>query len=105
MIGGRGMAEFENEPALTTPWWTKWETQVGVGGIGAAALVGLLVVYRVMRTRITAMSLIREALLALGQGEKTVTALAVSPSLGAEAVAWNTLLEERERTEKQRVVE
>ena len=33
------------------------------------------------------MSMIREALLALGQGEKTVTALAVSPSLGAEAVA------------------
>jgi PAS domain S-box-containing protein len=105
MIGGRGMAQFEIEPALTTPWWTYWKTQAGVGGIGAAALLGLLVVYRTMRTRITAMSLIREALLALGQGEKTVTALAVSPSLGAEAVAWNTLLEERERSEKQRVVE
>src|SRR5688572_30222165 len=105
MISGRGMAQFEIEPALTTPWWTHWKTQAGVGGIGAAALVALLVVYRIMRTRISAMSMIREALMALGQGEKTVTALAVSPSLGPEAVAWNALLEERERSEKQKVVE
>jgi signal transduction histidine kinase len=105
MINGRGMARFEVEPTLLTPWWTHWKAQAGVGGIGAAALLALLVVYRIMRTRISAMSMIRDALLALGQGEKTVTALAVSPSLGPEAVAWNALLEERERSEKQKVFE
>jgi signal transduction histidine kinase len=105
MITGRGPAQFEIEPALTMPWWTHWNTQAGVGGIGAAALVGLLVVYRVMRTRITAMSLIREALLSLAHGEKTVTALAVSPSLGPEALAWNGLLEEKEKLSKQMVIE
>ena len=105
LIGGRGVAQFEIEPALTTPWWTHWKTQAGVGGIGAAALAALLIVYRVMRTRITAMSMIREALLAMGRGEKTVTALAVSPSLGPEAAAWNAVLEEKEKLDKQMVVE
>jgi signal transduction histidine kinase len=43
------------------------------------------------------MGVIREALLALGQGERSMAALAVGSDLGPEAVAWNDLLLEKEK--------
>ena len=45
------------------------------------------------------MGAIRESLLALAAGERALPALAVSPGLGTEAEAWNTMLIDRERLE------
>lgn len=96
-IAGRGSARLDLAAPVDYPMAVFLETQAGVGAIGAAALVSLLLVYRNMRWRLRAMGAIRDALLALGQGELSTAALAVGPDLGPEAVAWNDLLLEKEK--------
>ena len=96
-IPGRGSARLELAAPIDYPIGVFLETQAGVGAIGAAALVSLLLVYRNMRYRLRAMGVIREALLALGGGERSMAALAVGPELGPEAVAWNDLLLEKDK--------
>ncbi|MDY7107432.1 MAG: ATP-binding protein [Planctomycetota bacterium] len=65
----------------------------GIGFIGAMALAGVLVMYRRLRARLKGLGAIRDALLAWEGGETARAALTVSPALGAEASAWNALLE------------
>jgi signal transduction histidine kinase len=96
-IPGRGSARLELAAPVDYPIGVFLETQAGVGSIGAATLVSLLLVYRNMRWRLRAMGAIREALLALGRGEKSMAALAVGPDLGPEAAAWNDLLLEKDQ--------
>ncbi len=96
-IAGRGSARLDLAAPIDYPLSVFLETQAGVGAIGAAALVSLLLVYRNMRWRLRAMGAIREALLALSQGELSMAALAVGPDLGPEAIAWNDLLIEKDK--------
>lgn len=81
----------------------------GLGLIGAAALVGILIIYRRLRSRLKGLGAIRDALLAWERGESARSVLEVSPSLGAEASAWNALLEQfvhaRETALKERAAE
>ncbi len=96
-IAGRGSARLDLFAPVDYPLRMFLETQGGVGAIGAAALVSLLLVYRNMRWRLRAMGAIREALLALSHGEVSMAALTVGPDLGPEAVAWNDLLLEKDK--------
>jgi PAS domain S-box-containing protein len=79
----------------------------GVGAIGAAAMLVLLLVYRRVRGRLAAISAVRSALLEMypsGCDVSTVRASAgnlVSPDLGPEAIAWNALVSEREQARKE----
>ena len=94
-VPGRGRARLDVRAGAETPLWSFWNTQAGIGLIGAAALLSLLVVYRRMRSRMRALSYIRESLLALDAGETSLAALTVKSDLGTEASAWNELLTER----------
>ncbi|MCC6682989.1 MAG: PAS domain-containing protein [Phycisphaeraceae bacterium] len=103
-VEGFGTATLEIEAGLTPDRGTLWQAQAGIGTIGVAALLALWVVYRYFRSRLAAMGMIRESLLALGGGEQSETALAVTGHLSREAAAWNDLLQERQRYRRQAAV-
>ncbi len=100
-VDGYGSATLEIEAGLTPDRNTLWHAQAGIGTIGVVALLALWMVYRYFRSRLAAMGMIRESLLALGGGEQSATALAITGHLGREAAVWNDLLEERQRYRRQ----
>ena len=71
-------------------------------GIVAVGLVLMLVVYRRFRFRLGALAAIGESLRSVQEGERRTDCLLVGESLGVEAVAWNTLLSERDQLEQSR---
>lgn len=103
-VAGRGEAVLEVAGSAATGWVQAgaWEAAAGVGAIGAASLGAMLAAYRVLRSRLRALGAIHDALAASARGE-SATALALAPSLGPEAAAWNAILDEREAL-RQRVV-
>jgi PAS domain S-box-containing protein len=104
-VAGRGDADLELTAPLTHGENALWEALAGVGAIGVAAMVGLLVTYRVMRSRLRAAGSIREALLAIDAGETSAASLSVADENTIEAKTWNTLVAERERSRKQGTAE
>jgi PAS domain S-box-containing protein len=104
-IAGRGEADLQILAPLSQGGWAQWEAMTGVGGIGAVAMVGLLMTYRGMRSRMRAAGSIGEALLALAAGETSTPLLTVNETLGPEAKVWNQLMGERERVRRQGVAE
>ncbi|MFA9476845.1 sensor histidine kinase [Phycisphaerales bacterium AB-hyl4] len=99
-VGTQGVARLEIIAELNADTWlgtSSWEAQAGVGVIGAGGMLALLLTYRRFRGRLQAVGVIREALLAMGKGERAEAALAVADGLGDEAVAWNELLAERKQ--------
>ncbi len=97
LVPKRGPAVLEITDASEPPMWAAWRMQAGIGGFGALGLVGLLLAYRRMRSRLLAVGAIRDALAAVDAGRESGSELAVSAALGKEAAAWNRLLAERER--------
>jgi hypothetical protein len=85
--------------------WALWKMQAGIGGVGVAAMIGVLLVYRRMRARLRGIGAVREALLEYGGGERTLTLLQVSPELGPEAAAWSQLIESRQQVESELAAE
>ena len=55
-------------------------------------LVGMLLIYRQIRSRLQTLNLIRNALLKAGQGQETFETAMIDPRLGREAQGWNRLL-------------
>ncbi len=96
-VAGRVVAELQVVAPISAPLGAAWESQIGVGVIGAAALVALLVVYRMGRKRLGAMGAIRESLLAMERGETMTEVLCVADDLGVEAAAWNDILAQTNR--------
>lgn len=79
-----------------------------VGGIGASAMLALLLLYRSLRRRLRGLMAVRDALLAMappGATAPTGTAIPVSPTLGPEAAAWNILVSERESIRRDALAE
>ena len=85
--------------------WSLWKMQAGIGGVGVAAMIGVLLVYRRMRARLRGIGAVREALLEYGGGERTLSLLQVSPDLGPEAGAWSQLIESRQQVESELAAE
>jgi signal transduction histidine kinase len=104
-IPGRGPAELRLAWAPLSVGWLVWEVLAGVGAIAVLGLVGVLLAYRAMRSRLRALLAVREALAALAKGETASAALSLSGSLGPEAQAWNTLLEQRESQRQRRIAD
>ncbi len=98
-VPGRGPARLELTAKVSTPLWTLLQTQTSVGAVGAAALIGILLVYRRTRMKLRAMCAIHEALRAMSQGETSAAVLQVSDELGEESRAWNKLLADREHAQ------
>ncbi len=68
--------------------------------IAGLALVALLLVFRRIGIRLRGAGAICQSLLAIKHGEKSASALVVSPKFGPEADAWNNLLAEKEDLNK-----
>jgi two-component system sensor histidine kinase VicK len=99
-VPGRGFARLDIGDGAVTASWGVWDAQAGIGLMAAAALAAILVVYRRMRSRMRALSYIRESLIAIDGGETSLAALTVQDDLGVEAMAWNELIAERERLQQ-----
>lgn len=103
-VPGKGGAKLEIDPG-TPVIGSHWETQAGLGAIGVAALVALLVVYRRLRRRMRAVGAIGEALIAMANGERNTDALKIAGNLGPEATAWNAILDEKEALKKEQAAQ
>lgn len=104
-IPRRGPAVLEISDNAEPPMWAAWRLQAGIGAFGALGLVGLLLAYRRMRSRLRAVGAIRDALAAVEAGRDGGPELAVSGALGKEAATWNRLLAERERLRERAAAE
>jgi PAS domain S-box-containing protein len=100
-VEGRGRALLIVEPEAGLGHGQWWEAEAGIGVIGALGMAALWVVYRTIRRRMGALGAIGEALAAAQAGETATAALRISESFGPSALAWNNLLEERERLRTQ----
>ncbi|GJQ30595.1 MAG: hypothetical protein HBSAPP03_24790 [Phycisphaerae bacterium] len=97
LVNGRGQALLEVSSNVEYPAWADWEAQAGLGAIGAAALGGLLLVYRTMRRRWRALGAVGDALRWEASGKATRGSLWVHEAFGPDAVAWNALIAERDQ--------
>ncbi|MHC5002974.1 MAG: hypothetical protein ACYTJ0_07610 [Planctomycetota bacterium] len=70
-IAGRGTARLEMTAPIPRVASRYWETNAGVALFGAAAMLGLLLVYRRVRARVGALGVIRDALMDLDRGERS----------------------------------
>lgn len=89
---GRGDALLTIETTMPTSTAAFAAVAPGTGAVGALGLVGMLLIYRQIRSRLQTLNLIRNALLKAGQGEETCETAMVDPRLGREAQGWNRLL-------------
>ncbi len=103
VVPGHGLASLELGAAPATAGPAFWPVQTGTGLIGAAALAGLLGVYRRARGGLAASAAVHGALTAYAAGERATAALAVDPALGSAAVAWNGVLAAVDRSGRQSV--
>ncbi len=108
-IPQRGWAQLEIVAMIKPHSTSVIEAEGGVGLIGAATLISILLVYRRIRARVRVMGTIRDALMESAEGEADPKVLAVGENLGVEAGAWNMLmnrLDNVSREEKfERVIE
>jgi PAS domain S-box-containing protein len=98
-VVGRGDVIVELTRGFSYDPLAEREVQAGLGVIGAAALVGGLLVYRGLRSRMRALGAIHESLRYARQfqdGEMPTAGLRLADDMGEEAKAWNWLLDERD---------
>jgi len=81
-------------PHLTGRRAINWDAFNGVGAIGAIGLLFLWVVYRRLRSRLSAVLAVYDALSAAASDQLDPTWLEINPDLGPEAQAWNRLVSE-----------
>lgn len=100
-LPGKAAVRLELSREVRFPKWTGWPATAALGGTGAAGIGLFGWGFSRLRLRLRGAGAISEALLALGRGETSPRALAVSNKFGADAGAWNQLLAEREQLFKQ----
>lgn len=93
---GRGRALLELSARPTSQAEATREVIAGFGLVGAAGLAGLWGAYRVVRRRSRAGHAILEALACESAGGAGADELRLGEEFGSPAVAWNTLIRERE---------
>jgi signal transduction histidine kinase len=99
-VAGRGVARLDIAAApevMAAPW----ETQAGIGIIGASTLALLLLLYRRAQSSVRPLWVVRDALLAVASGEQDPQRLELDGRLGPEAEGWNRLLDETRRLRQQ----
>lgn len=89
---GRGSATLTIEQSMPPPSAAYAAVAPGAGAVGALGLVGMLLVYRQIRSRLQTLNLIRNALIKASREEETPDSVLVDPRMGSEAEGWNRLL-------------
>lgn len=98
VVNGRGTAYLQVAPAEPVAGGSEgWIATVV--GLALAGVVSAMVAYRNARNDLGGLWAVREALLASAAGTSG-TVVPLSPTLGAEAIAWNALVNDRERARK-----
>ena len=93
-VPGHGSAILQIEMPLPNANAALGPALPGVGAIGGAGLVAMLLVYRKLRCRLGVLTMIRGALCDAEQGADPDT-LRLDPRWAHEAAGWNSLLEKR----------
>ncbi len=104
-VPGRGGASLEITAKTSDPLRAGFEPPMAQMAIACLALAAVLLIHRHARFRLRAIGAIHEALLAVRNDEPDMSALEVDPQLGHEAVAWNTLLGERQGLQVRTAIE
>ncbi len=104
-ISGRGNGCLSITAQMAEPALSGAESQTTQMALACLALASVLLVHRHARYRLQAIGAIHEALLAVKDGEADMLSLELDPRLGAEAVAWNHLLDERQCHQVQAAIE
>jgi len=104
-VSGRGNACLSVTTQMAAPAGSGAESQTTQMALACLALATMLLVHRHARFRLQAIGAIHEALLAVKDGESDMLSLELDPHLGAEAVAWNHLLDERQCHQVQAAIE
>lgn len=104
-LTGRGTARLEIDAPIYGADAAVWQLQAGLGLIGGASLLAMLVAYRLFNKRLRAMAAIRAALLGVEQGESDVGALGIAPHLGDAARAWNRMVAEQQMLRQRSIVD
>jgi len=95
----------------TSAWWATHSQQrggeiyLGLALIMLLAAVAVAAVGRWLGKHVRTMWMIREALLAAGEGRDSRNELMVAESIGPEAVIWNRFLAEREQFNRRRTAD
>jgi PAS domain S-box-containing protein len=105
LVPGRGGATLELVAPVQSAAAAQWRLAGGIGAIAAAGLACLWIIYRRTRSQLMPLGLIREALLAIRNGETVKEALAIGGKLSPEAVAWNELIAEMAKLQQQATAE
>src|SRR5256885_5619538 len=92
-------------PPASSALASERELQTGLAVIGAVSLAALLLIYRKLRAKIVPLSMIREGLIAIKNGETARDVLAIRSDMGPEAAAWNELLVEAENLRKSAIAQ
>jgi len=100
-IGARGQAALVIDVAPVDTSGSAWRIGAGMGFVSLIALLSSGTIYRRNRRNLGAVGAVREALLALGEGESDQQALLVSEAFGPEARAWNGMVRQRDRLVRQ----
>ncbi len=79
---------------------TFWQTRAGIGAVCVLALITLVLMHRHFRKTFRGIWAVRRALLAHRDGQVAPEALKVHAGWGAEAEAWNSLMDQMERTKR-----
>ncbi len=99
-LPGRGVVLLKMASLTDATSYDAGTTTLVVAIVVGATLILIVLLYRPAKSRVEPFALIREALLAVEQGEADPQALKVSDALGPEAQAWNRLVEQRVREDK-----
>jgi signal transduction histidine kinase len=100
LVPGRGPALLSITASSSTKLTEAWQVQAELGAIGAAALAALLLVYRRLRARLVPLGVLRESLLAAGEGNVQPESLFMrGGEISPEAQAWNQVVERAARAE------
>ena len=105
IVPGHGGATLEVVAPASSMLASEREIQSGLSAIGVLSLASLLFIYRKLRSRIMPLSMIREGLVAIKNGETSRDVLSLRDDMGPEAAAWNDLLNEAEKLRKAAVAE
>ncbi|QQS08009.1 MAG: PAS domain-containing protein [Phycisphaerales bacterium] len=96
VVPGRGGIRVQAQRSISSSWISSATSAYGTLGGGLAAAAGWAMVSWFYRRRTRALGAIQQALRAMERGCDSASEASISDAFGAEAVAWNRLLTERE---------
>lgn len=100
MVPGRGPVQIECVGSLAAPVASDARTQLGLITVVVLGLAGIVITTLLVREKLRGLVAVGRALNSASNfqvGELPTTGLRLSENLGDEAVAWNRVLDERDR--------